>query len=73
MSTYRVQVTVGVDVQASSPEEATGIAISKLRDIISEDPMEPHPKPAWVTGIAKTDGPSSLEGFMVFETEEATL
>lgn len=68
MSTYRVQVTVGIDVQASSPEEATGKAISLVRDLIAEDPLEPHPKPAWVTGIARTEGSSSLDGYMVFET-----
>lgn len=71
MTTYRVQVQVGVDVEAASPEEAISAAISKVRDIISEDIHEPHPKPAWVTGISRTELPSALDGYMIFELIEA--
>jgi hypothetical protein len=67
MNNYRVQVMVGVDVHASTPEEASGLAIAAVRLAIEEDPLEPHPKPFWVSGIARTDGDSALPGFMVFK------
>jgi hypothetical protein len=67
MNNYRVQVMVGVDVQASTPEEACGLAITAVRTVIEEDPLEPHPKPFWVSGIARTDGESALPGLMVFK------
>ena len=67
MNNYRVQVMVGVDVQASTAEEACGLAIAAVRTVIEEDPLEPHPKPFWVSGIARTDGESALPGLMVFK------
>lgn len=67
MNNYRVQVMVGVDVHASSPEEASSRAIAAVRLVIEEDPFEPHPKPFWVSGIARTDGDSALPGFMIFK------
>lgn len=67
MNTYRVQVMVGVDVHASTPEEACGLAVAAVRTVIEEDPLEPHPKPFWVSGIVRTDGESALPGYMVFK------
>lgn len=67
MNTYRVQVMVGVDVHASTPEEACGLAVAAVRTVIEEDPLEPHPKPFWVTGIARTNDSSALPGYMVFK------
>ena len=67
MNNYRVQVMVGVDVHASTPEEACGLAVAAVRTVIKEDPLEPHPKPFWVSGIVRTDGDSALPGYMVFK------
>ena len=67
MNNYRVQVMVGVDVHASTPEEAGGLAIAAVRTVIEEDPLEPHPKPFWVSGICRTDRESALPGYMVFK------
>jgi hypothetical protein len=67
MNNYRVQVMVGVDVHAATPEEASGLAIAAVRTVIEEDPLEPHPKPFWVSGIVRTDGESALPGYMVFK------
>lgn len=67
MNKYRVQVMVGVDVHASTPEEACGLAVAAVRTVIEEDPLEPHPKPFWVTGIARTNDSSALPGYMVFK------
>lgn len=67
MNTYRVQVMVGVDVHAPTPEEACGLAVAAVRTVIEEDPLEPHPKPFWVTGIARTNDSSALPGYMVFK------
>ena len=53
MTKYRVQVMVGVDVDANSDTEAMTRAIIKVRDGVGEDPEAPHPKPFWVTGIAE--------------------
>jgi hypothetical protein len=51
--TYRVQVQVGVDVDAITDGEAMAKAIIKVRDAIGEDPEAPHPKELWVTGICR--------------------
>lgn len=67
MNNYRVQVMVGVDVHASTAEEATSLAIAAVRNVIGENPLGSHPKPFWVSGIARTDGESALPGFMVFK------
>ena len=67
MNNYRVQVMVGVDVHASTPEEACGLAVAAVRTVIEEDPLEPHPKPFWVSGICRTDRESALPGYMVFK------
>lgn len=75
MSKYRVQVMVGVDVEADDEGEAMTNAIAKVRGIIGEDPTAPHPKEAWVTGIAPADsahwGHTSVEGYMVFRQRES--
>lgn len=72
MPTYRVQVMVGVDVESESPQRAMGDAIEKVRILIGEDPIEPMPKNAWVTGIVQCDpldwGHTAIEGYMIFET-----
>jgi hypothetical protein len=72
MPTYRVQVMVGVDVEAESPQEAFGEAINKVRTELGEDPLAPHPKPAWVNGVVQCDpavsGHTAVEGYMIFET-----
>jgi hypothetical protein len=70
MSKYRVQVMVGVDVSADTDGEAMVNAVAKVRGIIGENPTEPMPKEAWVTGIALADPAhwhhTSVEGYMVF-------
>ena len=48
MSKYRVQIMVGVDVEADSDGEAISEAIQKVRGIVGDDPTEPMPKEAWV-------------------------
>lgn len=72
MGTYRVQVTVGVDVDADSPQRALEEAVNKVRGELGEDPLAPMPKNAWVTGIAQcnldSSGHSAIPGYMVFET-----
>jgi hypothetical protein len=73
MSKYRVQVMVGVDVEAHSDGEAISEAIQKVRGIVGDDPTEPLPKEAWVTGIALADPThegSSVAGLMVFRQSE---
>jgi hypothetical protein len=73
MSKYRVQVMVGVDVEAHSDGEAISEAIQKVRGIVGDDPTEPLPKEAWVTGIALADAThagSSVSGLMVFRQSE---
>lgn len=74
MSKYRVQVMVGVDVEADDDGEAMTNAIEKVRDIIGEDPTAPHPKEAWVTGIAPCDelhADIARFGYMVFRQSES--
>ena len=69
MAQYRVQIMVGVDVEADSDGEAISEAIQKVRGIVGDDPTEPMPKEAWVTGIALADfthESSSATGLMVF-------
>lgn len=70
MAKYRVQVMVGVDVEADADDEAITQAIEKVRVIVGDDPTEPHPKEAWVTGIAPCDAHhwlhTSVDGLMVF-------
>lgn len=73
MPTYRVQVMVGVDVEAPSPQRALGEAIEKVRREIGENPVAPmSDKQAWVTGIVQCDpelwGHTAIDGYMVFET-----
>ena len=72
MPTYRVQVMVGVDVEAESPQRALGEAIDKVRKELGEDPLEPMPKKAWVTGVAQCDptewGHTAIDGYLIFET-----
>lgn len=67
---YRVQVMVGVDVIAHSAGEAMTLAVEKVRDLVGDDPTEPHPKEAWVTGIVPCDelhaDTTSVDGYMVF-------
>jgi hypothetical protein len=73
MSKYRVQVMVGVDVEAHSDGEAISEAIQKVRGIVGDDPTQPLPKEAWVTGIALADQThegSSVAGLMVFRQSE---
>ena len=69
MSKYRVQVMVGVDVEAHSDGEAISEAIQKVRGIVGDYPTQPMPKEAWVTGVALADQThegSSVSGLMVF-------
>jgi hypothetical protein len=69
MAQYRVQIMVGVDVEADSDGEAISEAIQKVRGIVGDDPTEPMPKEAWVTGVALADPTheaSSVSGLMVF-------
>lgn len=77
MPTYRVQVMVGVDVEAESPQRALGEAIDKVRKELGEDPLAPMPKRAWVTGVVQCDpmdwGHTAIEGYMVFETTSAQV
>lgn len=74
MSKYRVQVMVGVDVEADDDGEAMTNAIAKVRGIVGDDPTQPHPKEAWVTGIALADpthyDSTAVTGLMVFRTSE---
>lgn len=74
MAQYRVQVMVGVDVEADTGGEAMAKAILKVRDIIGDDPDTPHfLREAWVTGIAPADAPhldTSFAGYMVFRQSE---
>ncbi len=73
MSKYRVQIMVGVDVEAHSDGEAISEAIQKVRGIVGDDPTEPMPKEAWVTGVALADAThegSSVAGLMVFRQSE---
>lgn len=60
---------VGVDVEADSDGEAISEAIHKVRGIVGDDPTEPMPKEAWVTGVALADPThedTSVAGLMVF-------
>ncbi len=69
MAQYRVQIMVGVDVEADTDGEAISEAIQKVRGIVGDDPTEPMPKEAWVTGVALADPTheaSSVSGLMVF-------
>ena len=70
MAEWRIQVMVGVDVTADTEGEAMSQAIEKVRDIIGDDFTAPHPKEAWVTGIAPCDelhaDTTSVGGYMVF-------
>lgn len=63
---------VGVDVEAESPIRSFQEAINKVREQLGENPSEPMPKPAWVTGIVQCDphysAHTAIEGYMVFET-----
>lgn len=73
MAKYRVQVMVGVDVEADTGGEAMAQAILKVRAIIGDDFTAPHPKEAWVTGIAPSDElhlETSFAGYMVFRQPE---
>ncbi len=73
MSSYRVQIMVGVDVEADSDGQAISEAIQKVRGIVGDDPTEPMPKEAWVTGVALADAThegSSVAGLMVFRQSE---
>lgn len=74
MANYRVQVMVGVDVTADTDGEAMARALEKVRVIIGEDFTAPHPKEAWVTGIAPCDADhwlhTSVAGYMVFRQPE---
>ena len=71
MGVYRVQVMVGTDVEAESPQAAMAAAIEKVREELGEDASQPMPKPAWVNGIVPC-GPewehTAIFGYMVFET-----
>jgi hypothetical protein len=74
MAKYRVQVMVGVDVEAHSDGEAISEAIQKVRGIVGDDPTQPMPKEAWVTGIALADpthaDSTAVAGLMVFRQSE---
>jgi len=74
MSKYRVQVMVGVDVTADSDGEAISEAINNVRHLVGDDPTQPHPKEAWVTGIALADqthaDSTAVAGLMVFRLSE---
>ena len=67
MSTYRVQVMVGVDVEAETDGEAMAKAIIAVRQAVGDDPEAPHPKPFWVTGICREFGSNA---YMVFQQNE---
>ena len=56
---------VGVDVEADSDGEAISEAIHKVRNIVGDDPTKPHPKEAWVTGVAE-----QATGLLVFRQSE---
>lgn len=76
MSVYRVQVMVGVDVEAESPSAAMAAAVEKVRKELNEDPTEPMPKPAWVNGIVPCGpewGHTAIYGYMVFETNMSSV
>ncbi len=74
MAKYRVQVMVGVDVEADTDGEAISEAIQKVRGIVGDDPTQPLPKEAWVTGIALADpthiDSTAVAGLMVFRQSE---
>ena len=65
MATYRVQVSVGVDVEAETDGEAMTEAIAKVRALIG-DTGQAHPKPAWVTGIVAAINGMGTTDKMVF-------
>lgn len=66
MSTFRVQIMVGVDVEADNEIQAIAQAIEQVRYRIGDDPTTAHPKPFWVTGVAY-DGDER----MVYEQTDA--
>lgn len=75
MKRYRVQVMVGVDVEADTPGEAMSHAISKVRAELGEDISSPHPKTVSVSGIAMCGpefGHTAIYGYMVFELPPAS-